>query len=319
MILAWLLLIAGCGTAGPESPVSGQGVSPTAKPPDVRAALGDPRTVDPCTLTDPALFERFDQVTTSGTVSLDYCLLRVAMADGSLAQLTVGELGSVDPASTEGSPSTRQGKFRVVEDAPLPGHCTRRILFGDGVAMRISADLLTGGPGARLCGLAEEGARGAVDAIERGAVEHRRFPANSWARVDPCEVLDTAVVQEIPGMEAAQPVTAPSGHRCQWGEQTAQSPRVRLVHTAGEPPRVLHGTAVEERIAGRSTVVSMVGGDPGSPVCSAETGHIPFGKPGSGQVEVAMLVVTIPGENGITACEFARGLAESAWPSLPAA
>ncbi|GAB3276727.1 DUF3558 domain-containing protein [Parasphingorhabdus pacifica] len=322
MILGCVLLVVGCGPPALENSHSGSEPSPVARTPeapDSRTALGDPRTFDPCTLTDPALVERFGAVTETDTVSLDYCLLRVRLADGALAQLAVGELGSGDSASAAGSPVQRQGEFRVVQDAPLPGHCTRRILFGDGVAMGVSADLLSGPPGARLCGLAEAGAKGAVEAIEREEVGHRRYPENSWAKVDPCEVLDTAVVREVPGMESARAVPAPSGHQCSWGKQLAQEPRVRLVHTAGDPPRVSHGAAVEERIAGRTTVLSMVGGDPSSPVCSAETGHIPFGQPGAGQVEVAMLVVSIPGENGIAACEFARGLAQSAWPALPAA
>ena len=95
----------------------------------------------------------------------------------------------------------------------------------------------------------------------------------------------------------------------------AGSSRVQLVHTAGEPPRVMHGAAVEEQIAGRRTVLSIVGGDPRTPLCSAETAHIPFA--GDGQVEVAMLVVAVPGETGVDACEYARGLAGHAWPKLP--
>ena len=64
-------------------------------------------------------------------------------------------------------------------------------------------------------------------------------------------------------------------------------------------------------------MTSVVGGDPSTPLCSAETGHVPFGPPGTDQVEVAMLVVAYPDGDGLDACEFARGLAERAWPALP--
>lgn len=314
VILVWLLLVAGCGTSGLQSAVPPEKPRPADS---VYAALGDPRTVDPCTLTDPALLQPFGQITSASTVSLDYCLLQVRTSDGSLAQLTVGQLGAADPAATEGSPVTRRGTFGIVQDAPLPGHCTRQVLFSDGVAMQVNADLLTGSPGAGLCGIAEAGARGAVDVMARGGVGHRPFPPNSLALMDPCAVLDSAVVRQIPGLEESQPVPSPARHQCQWGQQDAQSPRVRMVHTAGDPPKMLHGAAVQEEIAGRQTVLSVVGGDPSVPLCSAETGHIPFGDARSGQVEVAMLVVAVPGEDGIGACEFARGLAQAAWPALP--
>lgn len=314
VILVWLLLIAGCGGGGAPVEPGGEAAART-----VAATLGDPRTVDPCTLTDPAGLRQFGAAEFAGTVSLDYCLLRVRRGDGALVQLAVGELRPTDPASLQGSPVLRQGGLRIAQDAPLPGHCTRRILFDDGVEMVAAATLLAGEPGPGLCSVADSGTRGAVDVIAQHRVGHRSFPAGSWAMTDPCEVLDSSVVREVPGLEHAEPVPSPSRHQCQWGERSADSPRVRLVHTAGDPPEVLHGSAVEEDVAGRSTVISVVGGDPSVPLCSAETGHLPFGAPGSGQVEVAMLVVAIPGSNGITACEFARGLAERAWPALPAA
>lgn len=308
--MLWLLLVAGCTPGGPpQAPAApGQDESGTA-----RAALGDLRTVDPCTLTDPAALREFGPADNAGTVSLDYCLLHVTLPNGSLVQLAVGELGPApDP---QGDPVVPRGSLRIVQNAPLPGHCTRQILFTDGLALRVSADLLTGDPGSGLCGVAEAGAGAATAAVEQHRVGHRDFPANSLALVDPCDVLDSAVVQQIPGLEEALGQPSPAGHQCSWGEQIADSPRVQLTHTAGDPPEVLHGAAVEEDIAGRRTVISVVGGDPQIPLCSAETGHLPFGA--AGQVEVAQLVVAVPGMTGIDACEFARGLAGQAWPHLP--
>ncbi|MCX2732312.1 hypothetical protein OOZ19_18900 [Saccharopolyspora sp. NFXS83] len=281
----------------------------------VAGALGDPRTVDPCSLIDPASLAKFGEARDAGTVSLDYCLFRVRLAEGALAQLKVGELAR--EALEQADPVVGAGAFRIAREAPLPGHCTRRVLFGDGTSLLVSADQLDGGTGAALCGLAEAGAGDVVAAIGRHQVRHRPYPPNSLALSDPCRALGTEVVREVPGLEEAEPVASPAGHQCQWGQEDAASPRVRLVHTAGDPPAVLHGSAVEESIAGRRTVTSVVGGDPSTPLCSAETGHIPFGEPGGGQVEVAMIVVAYPDGTGLDACEFARGLAERAWPGLP--
>ncbi|EQD84911.1 hypothetical protein [Saccharopolyspora erythraea] len=315
LLIAGLLVLAGCvgGPAG-SGPVAGGG-KPSASSAGV---LGDLRTFDPCSVADPAALARFGQVTDAGTVSLDYCLHRVQLADGSVVQVAVGELAESTPDQPGGgAPVVARGQFRVRQEPPLPGHCARDVLFDDGIAMRVSADLLSGDPGAGLCAVAETGADAAVGAMQQHRAGHRAYPPDSLAVVDPYTVLDSAVVHEVPGLEQTQPRSTPARHQCQWGEQNAESPRVRLVHTAGDPPRVLHGAAVEEEIAGRRTVVSIVGGDPSVPLCSAETGHIPFGDPAGRQVEVAMLVVAVPGADGIEACEYARGLAQSAWPRLP--
>ena len=292
---------------------------PSSPPRDASStSLGDPRTVDPCTLVNPSTLGSFGQVSNAGTVSLDYCLLHVQAPNGALVQLAVGELGAAEGHdAADGQPVIQRGPLRIVQDAPIPGHCSRQVVFTDRVAMSVNADLLTGEPGAGLCSIAEAGANQAAATIEQHRVGHRQFPANSLTMVDACSVMDSVAVHEIPGLEQAQPQPKPAGHQCRWGEQAPDAPRVQLVHTAGAPPRVLHGAAVEQQIAGRRTVVSVVGGNPRTPLCSAETAHIPFGPPESGQVEVAMLVVVSPGTNGIHACELARGLAERTWPHLP--
>lgn len=315
VLLAAVLLVAGCTGGPPGKPAQAAPPGPTT----AESVLGDPRTIDACSLADPAALNEsghgeFGRAENAGTVSLDYCLLRVRLPEGGLAQLKVGELAPAE--QQQGDPVTRNGSFDVVQDAPLPSHCARQIVFPDRTAMRVSADLLDGKPGGRLCGLADAGTRSAVAAIDQHRVEHRDYPPNSLALVDPCSVLDTADVRQVPGLERATPSGRPAAHQCQWGQADAASPRVQLVHTAGDPPAVLHGSATEEQIAGRRTVTSVVGGDPRVPLCSAETGHVPFGDD-RGQVEVAMLVVAFPDGDGIDACDFARGLAERAWPQLP--
>ncbi len=314
LLILWvLLLVAGCAPgAAPPGQLGGRQSDAGTAP----SMLGDLRTVDPCTLADPAALQRFGPTENAGTVSLDYCLLHVKQNNGSLVQLAIGELAAGD-SDQQGDPVAQRGPLRVVQNAPLPGHCTRQIMFADNVAMQVSADLLVGDPAAGLCAIAQAGAEAAASALEQHRVGHRRYPANSLALVDPCTLLDSAAVRQIPGLEEAKPQSNPAGHRCMWGAQSADSPRVQFMHTAGEPPKVLHGAAVEESIAGRRTVLSVVGGDPRVPLCSAETGHIPFGDPAAGQVEVAMLVVAVPGMTGTDACEFARGLAGQAWPHLP--
>lgn len=316
-LVVLLVVLAGCH---PGRPADERGTGGRNHPTTARAALGDLRTLDPCTLIAPGDVRRLGPARHAGTVSLDYCLLHVRTNSETLVQLAVGELHSVDPAElTSGRPVARRAGLRVVSDRPVPRHCSRQILFADGIAMRISADQLAGKKPARACSVAEAGVRAVLRAVREGRVGHRGFPANSLALVDPCTLLDTEVVRRVPGLARAKAGSSPSRHRCRWGGDDPDEASVRLSHTAGRPPEPLYGTAVTERIAGRRTVVTIVGGDPSLPLCMVETGHIPFGGPDSGQVEVAQLVVSLPEGDGIRACRYARGLAERVWPRLPRA
>lgn len=282
------------------------------------AVLGELSTLDPCGLLEPRRLDRFGEVSRAATVSLDYCLFHVRPESGGLLQLAVGRLHHVDPGKlTADNPVHRVGGLRLVREPPVPEHCTWQVLFSDGVTMSADVDLLSGSPGTGLCELAEAGARSSAEKVLAGDVEHRDFPPNSLAGVDPCALLPTSTVRRIDGLERAERRASPAGHRCRWGGGSIRVPSVELMITAGDPPRRRDATAVVERTGGRRTVVDIVGDDPGTGLCSAETGHIPFGAPGGGEVEVAMLVVFLPDADGVRACEFARGLAERVWPELP--
>ncbi|SDQ80035.1 DUF3558 domain-containing protein [Actinopolyspora saharensis] len=313
VLLVVLTGLAGCVASPPTGSDSGDRKGTLSS-----EVLGNPRTVDPCGLVGPERLNRFGAVSRAGTVSLDYCLLHVRPEPDQLVQLAVGRLRYVDPEQlTSGNPVRRSGGLRLVREAPVPEHCTWRILFSDGVALSVDADSLSGRSSVGLCSLAEAGVRAAAETIRQREVEHRSFPEGSLALTDPCELLSTETVRRVPGLERAEPRDTPSRHKCTWGGGSIRVPSVELTHTAGEPPRSRDATSVTERTAGRRTVTDIVGDDPKVGLCSAETGHIPFGPPRSGEVEVVMLVVFLPEADGLRACEFARGLAEHVWPRLP--
>ncbi|QGK71155.1 hypothetical protein GIY23_17980 [Allosaccharopolyspora coralli] len=308
VVLGLAAVLAGCAASAPDR----QG---RAAPRETAAtALGDLRTVDPCSLADAGAWNEFGRVERAATVSLDYCLLRITR-DETVIGVSFGELARNVP--TAGNPVRRHGGVRIVEETPLPGHCARHVVLADGTSVEVSADLRAGGSGAGLCGVADTGAQAIADSLSEHTVRHREFPSNSLALVDACDGIAPNVMQDIPGLETAQPRRSPSTHQCRWGQERSDATRVQILHTAGAPPAVLHSAAVEERIANRRTVLSVVGGDPSVPLCSAETAHVPFGPPENGETEVAMIVVAVPGETGSGACEYARGLAERVWPNLP--
>ncbi|GAB3544102.1 DUF3558 domain-containing protein [Actinopolyspora lacussalsi] len=305
-------LLAGCAVfpSGDSTPRIERGVS--------SAALGDLATLDPCGLLRARRLERFGKVTRADTVSLDYCLFHLRPESGGLLQLAVGRLQDVNAAElTSDNPVRHVGGLRVVDEQPVPEHCGRRILFSDGIAMSVDVDLLSGDPAVGLCTVAGSGAEAAAESVLAGGVEHREFPSNSLARTDSCGLLPTELVHRVEGLRRAERQASPAGHRCRWGGGSIRVPSVELTLTAGEPPRRRDATAVVERTAGRRTVVDIIGDDPKVGLCAAETGHIPFGDPTSGEVEVAMLVVFLPEADGVRACEYARGLAEHVWPELP--
>ncbi|SDK65246.1 hypothetical protein SAMN04487820_110195 [Actinopolyspora mzabensis] len=305
-------LLAGCAVfpTGDSTRREERGVS--------SAVLGDLSTLDPCGLLRTRRLERFGKVTRADTVSLDYCLFHLRPDSGGLLQLAVGRLHDVNAAElTSGNPVRHVGGLRVVDEPPVPEHCGRRILFSDGIAMSVDVDLLSGEPEVGLCTVAGSGAEAAAETVLAGGVEHRDYPPNSLARTDSCGLLPTEIVHRVAGLRRAERQTSPAGHRCRWGGESIRVPSVELTLTAGEPPRRRDATAVVERTAGRRTVVDIIGEDPRVGLCAAETGHIPFGDPAAGEIEVAMLVVFLPEADGVRACEYARGLAERVWPALP--
>lgn len=323
-VLIVVLVLAGCShSTGSSGPSSGPSAGPSSPPPTTvqpgsSAELGDLSLVDPCSLTRPETFGQYGRAAQGRPVSLDYCVTTIDTPDGSHLEIASGELRTVDPATDlAGLTLVPVGPLQLAYPPLQQGECSRPLVFTDHVALETRVDLFVGDSPLDLCAVADAAARQAADTIARHAVGHRDPPQHSLSRLDPCHQLPDSALSRLPDFAGKPAVGAPGRHQCSWGGQAPKEPRLRLLFGAGDPPAVHDETASAEKIVGRDTVLTRIGGGAGPALCTVETAHLPFGPAGSGSVELATVVVVLPSGDMNQSCADGRTVAEAVWPTLP--
>lgn len=321
------LALSGCGhsagtgggsTSGAPKSGPASTVPPTTVQPGSSAELGDLSLLDPCSLTRPETFGQYGRAAQGRPVSLDYCVTTIDTPDGAHLEIASGELRRIDPATDlAGQNVVPLGPLQLVQPPLQQGECSRPLVFTDHVALETRVDLFVGDTPLDLCAVAEAAARQTADTIAHHAVQHRNPARNSLARLDPCRLLPDTALGRVPDFAGKAPVGSPGGHQCVWGGQQPKEPRMRLLFGAGDPPAVHDDTATQEKIVGRDTVITRIGGGAGPALCTVETAHIPFGPTGSGSVELATVVVVLPSGDMNQSCADGRTVAEAVWPTLP--
>lgn len=326
LTLVAVLLLGACGQSrpigGPSAapPPSRPSVSSSQAPPSgSSAALGDLASLDPCSLIAPDAVYRFGAAAQGRPVSLDYCVTTIETPSGAHLEIATGELRKVDPANDlAGRAIVPVGPWQLVQNPLQQGECTRDLVFTDGIAMNVRVDLFAGDTTLDLCAIAETAVRAAASTILHGAVRHRDDPPASLGRLDPCQQLPVAVLQQLPDLAGHSPVGAPGKHQCSWGSEDPSQARVRLLYGAGDPPAVHDNTADLETIVGRKTVLTRIGGGGGPALCTVETSQLPYGPAAANAVEVATVVVVLPSGDMNQSCADGRAVATAVWPALPA-
>lgn len=320
MLLAAALLASGCsstisGAAKKDPDVVPPTTTATPGPaaPTAPALLGDPRTVDACSLLRPAALAEFGTVAPGAEESFDYCRVDVDTEEGGTAAVRFGELEIVDGESdlrglgaTEDP--TKDGPLRFFEIVHSDEECERRVLFADDATMKITADVYDtpDEPVEELCDIVEAAAdRVAASLLAGDGAEHVTYPGNSLATLDACSLLSDATVTAVLGAPPTRTVY-PAGHVCRWG--TFPHPSLSVRFAKGE--RLTGDGVTEETIAGRPTsfytleLSSYV-------ICAVEAGHVV-------RSELAQVLVRKPPGQAAAACDGARAVAAETWPALPA-
>lgn len=223
----------------------GPGVSGSAG----TAALGDPRTADPCSLIDTAALARHGTVRVDqADVSFAGCRAEIRQVSGSRPSLFV-EFG-LPPASTdvEGEPQ-QIGQVVLHRLRPSTAVCARDLLLPDKIVVSVYAQRLDNGT-EDLCTIADTGATAAAAILNsRGTGVREPLDITSpLAGVDACSLLGAADVAAVPGTLA--PGTPGFGRwSCSWG--TADALSVYINYYRGQPPDPDGPTAVSV-VAGRS-------------------------------------------------------------------
>lgn len=187
--------------------------------------LGDPRTADPCALTDTAVLSRFgatNQETAYG--NFDRCDVIVTSSGGARVQVKV-ELEK--PATPGGTMGTRGG-FAVFRRPEDNGYCDRTVLLADQHQVTITAKLLSdndpgdNGP-ADLCAMADAATDHVVAVLGKGVMPRRVAPpdAASLARMDACPLLDPGTVTRVLGADVSGPEAGFGDWECRWDSSTS--------------------------------------------------------------------------------------------------
>jgi hypothetical protein len=331
-VVGCLAVLAGCSgsnspSTGPTSPTS---TTPTAAaglqlpsgqvPQRAAAALGDLRTLDPCSLLPQAGPTPAGPATFGDPQSMDYCVVIFQTPAGDV-ELHLGEL--VDGQHDAAPPRATQpldGGAVVVQGAQGATSCQDRVDFADHLSLLSVALPPYGTDVVGTCAIADVGLTGALVAIAGGKVAHRSYPARSFGLVDPCGALTrAAVARTLPALAKTPVVSHPAKHQCEFGTRGASTTYAALVLGAAYQRFDGGPTSTTITVAGHRVVLIPTQPTGRPTECTGYGPHIAFpSRSGQPAMEMAELHVSLPdGAAGAQACRDVRALAATVFARLP--
>ena len=316
LLLLAVLVVSACTTRVGGAPVAG-----TTLPKDLtaKAAFGDLRTVDPCSLTSPDVLKEFGDADFGTPESLEYCSLKVDAASGGSALVMVGAFGSLDdvPELMGKQVKKLDRGLWIGQDDDTRSFCSQLLVFPDGVTMQVQGTIFEGD--VDTCPMVEAAMTRAAQVVLDGGVKHRKPADGSLQLVDPCSLVDESQVEAVPGLSSVREKnTYPARHSCFWqgggGVVTA-----RLEFLSGAKPAAHQSGGNENPVAGRPSATNPYPSVGDSAYCTVETGGVPYTDVDGDWVEVASVFIRMPAGQVAAACAAAQGIAQLAWPKLPKA
>ncbi|MGC7101932.1 hypothetical protein ACPZ19_45275 [Amycolatopsis lurida] len=212
-----------------------------------RVVMGDPRTADPCALTDAGALARFGRV----TLETDYgaferCDVMVQIPGGARIDVRL-ELGApLAPDTPDSGPSEVLGGLRVIRRPLEEEACLREIVLADQYRVYVEAEREEGNGPVDYCAISEMATETAVDRLAGGEVPRRArpFDADSLAHLKACELIDDATLARIPGALPEHADTEFADWACDWDDSAAEV-NVQLKFDRNQPLSDRHGTATE--------------------------------------------------------------------------
>jgi len=306
MLLTAAVLLTGC-----TSPASGNAAAGayTAK-----SVFGDFTTYDPCSLVDLDVFADVGRAKVGQPASFEYCTVDINPGDD---KVMVGALAEVpnrdDFENVRNLPGGMWTGVYADEDA---GYCDTPLVFADGIGLTLNAWSEGDEPPGNLCEVADAAMTGVLAVVRSRGVEHHRYPADSLAAIDPCEVVAADVLAAVPGYAAVTDQQGfPAGHVCTWSGDDPDGPHAQL--TFGLGVRQEADAVGAQDVAGRPSVVSSKPDIGGRSWCQVDTDHIAYSGGQKDTVEKATLDAYGPVGTIDQTCAAALAVAAAAWPDLP--
>jgi hypothetical protein len=304
LVAAVVVLPGGQGSARGDSSAPGAAVP---------AQIADPRTVDPCALTDAKALGRYGAAQTNANYgAFDRCDVIVQTSNGATVDVEAQFQNPGDslPGGPSASP-TKTGAVEVVRPPGQSGECDRSILLTGGYAVVVSASLDSGNGPVGLCAMADTATGSAVSALDRGKVPRRATPASSLVSVDACQLLDASALVAVPGTIASQHQAGFGNWSCQW-DSVANGMSVSLRFDQNNPLGASDGTL--EQLGGRQAFVTP-GGDGGND-CLVQVVYRTFVDANGDPTEELLYLVVTGSQPQTQLCQPATRLAAAASTKL---
>ncbi|MFC0038965.1 helix-turn-helix domain-containing protein [Actinomadura rayongensis] len=278
------------------------------------AVLRDVHRADPCSLLDAGSLAGFGAT----RIDPDYGALSrcdVLLSPDNDAEPTVDVDLHFDGPSAESPPATRTtrvGHVSVTEMPDEPDRCIRDVRLADGDHVRITAKRLRHSA-AGLCTIAQAVTGRAVERLNNGTapVYRDRFPKNSLALRNACDLLDDEALNAIPGADAKNRHAGFAGWDCTWDSATTDAG----VDVQFNQDDDLDDDGKPVLLAGRRSHVAA--GYQADHSCTVAVEHRHFtDAAGDPTVEFVMLTVYGPQANA-DLCTTAEALGTSAASKLP--
>ncbi|MEU6721371.1 serine/threonine-protein kinase [Nonomuraea sp. NPDC046802] len=298
----------------PSAPVPHATSLPSAAATGAAALIGDPRSADPCAMTDAKALGKYGRT----ELDIDYgnfdrCDVIVQRPGGGAVDVQVDL--DLDAPPEQVAPSRNVGKIGVIEN-PAESDVCRRTLVLPGVkdtTVRIVTDFEKDGE-ADLCAMADDAATIAAKAFEHGPLKRRNppLPTESLAQHDACALLDPQALEVIPGIDATGPDIGFGGWNCKWDSTTSDT-WVDLNFDRDQPPSAEEdGTA--KRLNGYPVFVRPKG--EGDETCLIQAVYRAY-TDGGGQTAVEKVRIVVGGSRPMDRlCRMATALAGSATAQL---
>jgi eukaryotic-like serine/threonine-protein kinase len=224
--------------------------------------LGDPRTADPCALTDAHVLSRFGNGTTtyeSAYGNFNRCDVIVTLSGGASVQVKV-ELEK--PGSPQGAMEKR-GALRIFREPQSDDECNQTVQLADRNRVTITAKLRPGlKPGsADLCAVAGAATDYVNTKLDRGAIPRRSTPFDtaSLARMDACTLLDSPTLTRVLGTDVSGPQAGFGNWACSWNSNTSKL-SVRLAFDRNVPLTAADGRRMD--LGGHTVYLSSEADEP---------------------------------------------------------
>jgi hypothetical protein len=284
-----------------ESDSAGDGTTPVV--------VGDPRTADPCALTDPGALTRFgsaERETDYGNFNRCDVIVRSGESE-------VDVKVEFDTPASGGPPSEpveTVGRVGILRQPVDGDECERTLLLADGNRVELTSVQNGEGP-ADLCAIADTATTSAVQVLGRGEIPRRPTPARSLIHANACALLDAEPLSRYPGVDAVNPDIGFGDWSCRWHSTT--TPGSLLVRfDRNQPLNAEDGRPV--RVADRPAFLEH---DADEESCTVKVVHRDY-VDGDSQPMVELLLVVVTGpQPPEPRCALATALAEPAAAALP--